>query len=282
MVKRFFSILTIFFLLTGGPAFALCEVLIQAYEKKHNMPHKLLQAVALAESGRSVPGQGMVAWPWTINAEGAPYVLETKAEAIAKVKELKRQGIQSIDVGCMQINLKHHPEAFASLEEAFDPEHNIAYAAEFLTKKKMDQGGWLDAVAHYHSANASVNAPYKNRVYQIWDRVKNAADTLMETLTPPVLKDQLRPKLVHGPLSGRRLPLNVRYSTYGGRLPPVAANHENANHGGIALSKRFLNIKPQGKVIGKGRGQGEKVRQTAAPGGVRLSLQPARKIFKLS
>ena len=32
----------------------------------------------------------------------------------------------------MQINLMHHPDAFASLDEAFEPGRNVAYGAKFL------------------------------------------------------------------------------------------------------------------------------------------------------
>ena len=34
----------------------------------------------------------------------------------------------------MQINLFHHPDAFASLDAAFDPMDNIAYGADFLRR----------------------------------------------------------------------------------------------------------------------------------------------------
>jgi hypothetical protein len=59
-------------------------------------------------------------------------VFPTKAKAIAHVRELQARGVRNIDVGCMQINLRHHPNAFPDLETAFDPEMNTAYAAQFL------------------------------------------------------------------------------------------------------------------------------------------------------
>ena len=42
----------------------------------------------------------------------------------------RAQGARSIDVGCMQVNLLHHADAFASLEQAFDPVANARYAAD--------------------------------------------------------------------------------------------------------------------------------------------------------
>jgi hypothetical protein len=34
---------------------------------------------------------------------------------------MQGEGVRSIDIGCMQINLVHHPDAFGSLEAGFDP-----------------------------------------------------------------------------------------------------------------------------------------------------------------
>ena len=101
--------------------------------------------MAIAKSGRYDQQQkAVLAWPWTINAEGDGEIFPTKAAAIAKVKRLQAKGVQSIDVGCMQINLKHHPNAFANLETAFDPGH-IAYGAEFLRGRYEATKSWNTA-----------------------------------------------------------------------------------------------------------------------------------------
>jgi hypothetical protein len=151
----------------------MCEAMVHQFEQQHGIPDKLLMAMAMVESGRSIPGKGVVPWPWTLNAQGKSYSFKTKPEAIKKVKELRRRGIKSIDVGCMQVNLKHHPGAFRSLEEAFDPMSNIAYAANFLRKKMEKLGGnWYGAVARYHSTTPRYNLVYKKRVMQAWAQVQ--------------------------------------------------------------------------------------------------------------
>jgi soluble lytic murein transglycosylase-like protein len=93
------------------------------------------------------------AWPWTVNVEGKGFYFNSKKEAVFFVRKQLQEGKTSIDVGCMQINLKHHPEAFVKLEQAFNPRHNIGYAASFLVKKFAELGSWGKAIAHYHSAN---------------------------------------------------------------------------------------------------------------------------------
>ncbi len=68
----------------------------------------------------------------------------------------------------MQVNLFYHPDAFASLNDAFDPNRNAAYGAKFLTELKQDQGSWQRAVQHYHSSTAERRIPYQRKVYTAW------------------------------------------------------------------------------------------------------------------
>src|SRR5262245_33610165 len=90
----------------------ICLQQIAATETSHGIPEGLLAAIGLTESGRVVSRKRTV-WPWTVNAEGAGHFFASKEDAIAFVEEQQADGVTSIDVGCMQINLKHHPDAFA-------------------------------------------------------------------------------------------------------------------------------------------------------------------------
>ena len=98
-----------------------------------------------ATFGRVVPS------PWAIDVGGQPHLKESKAEAVQEVLALQSKGVRNIDVGCFQINLQNHPNAFADLEQAFDPMTNAQYAARFLSSLHDRLGGWQDAVAAYHS-----------------------------------------------------------------------------------------------------------------------------------
>lgn len=82
--------------------------------------------------------------------------------------DLWRQGVRNIDVGCMQVNLKYHDNAFATLEEALDPDSNIEYAARLLRKLFSRHRSWSQAVAHYHSATKSLNVTYRKKVMRLW------------------------------------------------------------------------------------------------------------------
>ena len=141
-----------------------CRQAIRSAERAAGLPDQLMAAIGHVESGRS-DAQGVIhPWPWTINAEGEGHMYESKAEAIAAVKALQAQGVQSIDVGCMQVNLMFHPNAFGSLDQAFDPVANANYAARFLTELYQQTHSWTEATAHYHSATPELGAEYQRKV----------------------------------------------------------------------------------------------------------------------
>lgn len=127
------------------------NLFLKMQENAQGIPAELLRAVSHVESGRYLGG-AMNPWPWTINVEGRGYVFKTKQEAIKAVEKFQHKGAKSIDVGVMQINLKHHPHAFRNLEEAFDPQLNIAYGAKFLKQLFAQHKSWNAAIGHYHSA----------------------------------------------------------------------------------------------------------------------------------
>ncbi len=156
-------------LIEGG---RLCTQQFPLQEQKYNIPTHLLAAISTTESGRWHKQLGMaVPWPWTINAEGKGYHFASKAEAIAQTQNLLAQGMRSIDVGCMQVNLKHHSKAFRNLEEAFDPETNVAYAAKFLRNNYADLGDWIKATAAYHSRTQVYGQRYLTQIERSWNRI---------------------------------------------------------------------------------------------------------------
>jgi hypothetical protein len=155
---------------------AQCRAAIRGAEQAAAIPDQLLAAIGRVESGRRDPATGQMApWPWTINAEGQGYVFDTKAQAISAVQALQAQGVRSIDVGCLQVNLMYHPEAFASLDAAFDPRANASYAARFLVQLYGQTNDWNKAAANYHSANPEEGASYQRKVLAVWPEEKQAA-----------------------------------------------------------------------------------------------------------
>lgn len=152
------------------PYWEHCEAAVDAQEQAQGIPDSLLLSIARAESGRFREGVSTpTPWPWTVMAERRGRYLPTKAAAIREVEQLQRRGVRNIDVGCMQINLHHHGRAFASLEEAFDPNRNAAYAGTFLNQLHRELGSWTRAVGYYHSRTSGLYQRYRKKVLGFWE-----------------------------------------------------------------------------------------------------------------
>jgi len=147
----------------------ICAAETAAMERQTGIPRHLLTAISLAESGRwSGAERANVAWPWTVTAEGRGRFFDSREEALAEVEILLTQGVRNIDVGCMQVNLHYHGAAFETLQEAFDPRANTAYAATYLKAMYQATGNWMRAAGHYHSTTPERSGPYMQKVLDFW------------------------------------------------------------------------------------------------------------------
>ena len=177
------------------PHWDSCAAAVARQEIRLGIPRGLMQAISRAESGKwNGARRAKLAWPWTVYAEGKGRYLPTKSFAAAEIYRLRQRGVDNIDVGCMQVNLMHHPKAFATAEHALDPDRNAAYAAVFLVSLKQAHGSWRTAVQRYHSATPARQAAYLGRVYTEWRKTTTSA-----TRTP------VRQRVWRGPRrTGRR------------------------------------------------------------------------------
>ena len=162
---------------SDGDPWAVCAAATDAAEAmRPDLPAHLLGALAKVESGRwHAASKARLAWPWTVMAEGRGRYLPSKAAAIAEVRDLQARGVSNIDVGCMQVNLHWHGEAFESLEQAFDPAYNVAYAAAFLLDLRASENSWTKAIGVYHSRTPKFSGPYRSKVFRHWRAEKKAA-----------------------------------------------------------------------------------------------------------
>ena len=165
----------------------VCRKAAAAAEQEQGLPPGLLLAIGQQESGRWDAGSGSVQpWPYAANAAGEGRLFPSRTDAIGYVADRLRSGIQSIDVGCFQINLHHHPTAFSTLEEAFDPDANARYAAHFLKGLYAGTGSWEAAVGRYHSATPALGDSYKAAVLSRWAGRGTVAAIAAPRATPGV------------------------------------------------------------------------------------------------
>ena len=166
----------------GAPA-ELCRLAVQQAELRFHLPHGMLWAIAQVELARTMPEmRSPTAWPWTVQAQGKGQYFETKAKAIAWTQEAQAKGVTSIDTGCLQINLLSHPNAFRSLDEAFDPQRNADYAGRFLRELYAKTGDWHRTIGLYHSQALEFSIPYQEKISHVWSNGRSSLSCPFSTV----------------------------------------------------------------------------------------------------
>jgi hypothetical protein len=191
----------------GSPAAAMqtdetraCDNAAQTAALKYGVPPEIMLSIVRVESGR---GEGKMPWPWTINSDGKSYWFETRQAAIEFADEKLATGSNNFDIGCFQINLRWHPDAFVSLEDALDPSANADYAAQFLTSLFQTEGDWKSAVAAYHSRSAALAKTYIAQIEAAYTNHILPSDKDVEPSTSkPVVPQNHFPLLQPGEASG--------------------------------------------------------------------------------
>jgi Transglycosylase SLT domain len=215
----------------------LCMAALADAEQRYHLPPALLLSIAKVESGRPITAMTDIRpWPWTIDADGTGLFLDSKAAAIAWMRQQEPRH-RFVDVGCMQVDLHYHPHAFASLEEAFDPAASANYAARLLLGLYHGEAGgsWDVAVGLYHSHTSLLAAEYRDRVALI------GADVLHGTLKGV-------PLYVHAMRAGTlRLQLGDGHVTLinVNRQPVRRSRHPYTNCQIVAILGAYLNGGPR-------------------------------------
>ena len=125
---------------------------------------------------------GFNPWPWTINVDGQGSFYDTKIQAVSAAVSMRPKATRSVDVGCMQISLTFHPDAFPGMDTAFDPGANAEYGARFLVQLFEKSGSWPKAVELYHSATPEIGQEYQRRVYAAWPEEQKFAEMIAPSM----------------------------------------------------------------------------------------------------
>jgi len=122
--------------------------------KLYDIPPKILYAVALQESGKTINGQ-RYPWPWAMNIDKKSYWYTTKNEAWDAINEAIAAGSKNIGIGTMQVTYPYNPNVLRDLFGALDPHTNITLGASILRDNYIRTKSWWVAVGHYHSPGTS-------------------------------------------------------------------------------------------------------------------------------
>lgn len=185
------GVLVLMALVSASPAVAeesagVCErAIVKAEGAYPALPPGLLRAIGEVEALH----KGALIWPWTANVDGESRFFNTRAELRGLVEAALDTGRQtgrvpSIDVGCLQVNLRWHGE-MAHPRRLVDPEHNALYAARHLVGLFARWGSWSAAVRAYHAGHPAKphGLSYACRVVAAWARLRGqpaAADAACE------------------------------------------------------------------------------------------------------
>ncbi len=138
---------------------------IHFFENYYSLPHNLLYAITIVESGRRSKNKSRIhPWPWTLNVEGKPYFFNNKASVLTFLKNHLNRGITNVDVGCGQVNWLQHKDYFQHPEYIVNPLHNIAYSAYLLRKHYVKTQSWSKAIGLYHSHTPKFSTIYLQKV----------------------------------------------------------------------------------------------------------------------
>ncbi len=228
------NLLTIFMVLIASPVLAnvgdsnICFFHTAKVEQKENIKENILSTIALVETGRFAGDTKLGhPWPWTIAYEGKGVYFDTKQQAVKKVKELLNQGISSIDVGCMQVNLYYHGDAFNSIEQAFDPQSNVEYAAEFVNELYQKHGSWGAAATAYHSHNPTKASKYEEKLIKVWGKLKKhlaSGGKLYDTAHPTMIASAFTvDKVTTQPISSKESTTLYKESDLASIPAPISA-----------------------------------------------------------
>lgn len=137
-----------------------CPTWIANAERAYGIPPQLLQAIGRVEIGDAI-NRGKTG-SWMLNIAGrtvAPASLADALDTIILARET------SIDVGCLQINLRAHGTTVYARGWLLYPKYNAAYGAWYLASLFQLHGSWGKATAAYHAgSNLERGRSYCRRV----------------------------------------------------------------------------------------------------------------------
>jgi hypothetical protein len=148
---------------------AICLSTADRAADRHGVPRAVMRALTRTETGRARDG-ALQPWAWTVNMEGAGRWFDSRAEALAYVRQEQARGARSFDVGCFQINHRWHGENFDDVEHMFDPDANADYAARFVADLYQETRDWARAAGYYHSRTPEFYTRYRDRFARILAR----------------------------------------------------------------------------------------------------------------
>ncbi len=139
-----------------------CVAYIAEAEQRFQIPRAMLRSIAYVESA-----YGGAPWPWTLNVGGKPVYARSAQEAAQIITTSSGSMRSDVAVGCMQLFTRWHAGRFRNALHMIDPRTNVLYAGWYLRSLYQQYGTWHEAVARYHSSNATYQREYLCRIVSV-------------------------------------------------------------------------------------------------------------------
>ncbi|POZ50642.1 transglycosylase SLT domain-containing protein [Methylovulum psychrotolerans] len=169
-MRYFIIILIIYPFYVSADSSVLKESLWAKASQLAGVRPNTLYSIALQESGMRWHDHTFRPWPWTIHVnqggigiKSGPYRYPTKDVAVKALTAMLEQGVNNIDVGLMQVNIRWNGHRIKDKKLLMEPAVNIMVAAGILKDIHVGNDVRL-AVARYHSFNAGRGAAYSTKV----------------------------------------------------------------------------------------------------------------------
>lgn len=99
-------------------------------------------------------------------------------EGEARIRQL---WVVNTDIGIAEVNYRFHGVSRARVQQWFDPQYNLDYAASLIAKHKQSGRSDLDAAGDYHSKTPKERGIYMKRLIPIYRSEKANAVTSFAT-----------------------------------------------------------------------------------------------------
>jgi len=118
----------------------------------------LLYSIALAES-KKVSGKMVRPWPWAVNIAGKGYYFDSLKEAEKFVDDKLAAGIQNMDIGPLQVNLRWNGFRVTDPKQLFHLPTAVRVGADILSEALASSpNDQVLAVGRYHTWSDDLRA----------------------------------------------------------------------------------------------------------------------------
>ncbi len=154
---------------TGAERFTLDGTLFDTVATDLALDPYLLYAIAIAESATGVGDGNIRPTPYVFRTADGARFFTTRTEAESALAAILRV-TTNVDVGMMQISLRHHPQRDPL--ELLDAERNLSIAAAYLKATLASTDDPVLGVGRYHSWRHDAATWYGRRVWKIYQNLR--------------------------------------------------------------------------------------------------------------